>query len=103
MNKIKPTATNDTAARPAEFDKAVMAYMPGLKKLAARYVPRAYQDDLVVNTIMHTREVAELSRAGRRHLQGALGVAGVGHARHRQESGRYCHGDEATGAGGPAV
>ena len=38
--------------RPKEFDDRVMAYLPGLRRLAAKYVPRAYQDDLVTDTIM---------------------------------------------------
>ncbi|MBB4192764.1 sigma-70 family RNA polymerase sigma factor [Rhizobium aethiopicum] len=44
-------AANDN--RPAEFDARVMAYVPGLKRLAGRRVPREYRDDLVTDTIMY--------------------------------------------------
>lgn len=38
--------------RPAEFDAAVMAYVPGLRNLAKRYVPREYRNDLVTDTLV---------------------------------------------------
>lgn len=50
MNK---TTTTD---RPADFDARVMAYLPGLRRLAAKYVPRPYREDLVTDTIMYTLE-----------------------------------------------
>lgn len=52
----QPEAANDNTPRPAEFDARVMAYMPGLKKLALRYVPRKYADDLVTDTIIYALE-----------------------------------------------
>ena len=47
-------AANDN--RPPEFDARVMAYMPGLRKLAARHVRNERREDLVVDTIMHALE-----------------------------------------------
>ncbi|MBX4941143.1 sigma-70 family RNA polymerase sigma factor [Rhizobium binae] len=44
-------AANDN--RPAEFDARVMAYVPGLRRLAGRRVPREYRDDLVTDTIIY--------------------------------------------------
>ncbi len=48
-----PAAANDNAARPADFDARLMAYYPGMRKLAGRYVPRPYREDLVTDTIMY--------------------------------------------------
>lgn len=42
--------------RPVDFDARVMAYLPGLRRLAAKYVPRPYRDDLVTDTIMFALE-----------------------------------------------
>jgi len=47
-------AANDN--RPPEFDARVMAYVPGLRKFAARKVPMEYRDDLVTDTIMYALE-----------------------------------------------
>lgn len=47
-----PTQPEPTS-RPAEFDARVMAYLPGLKKLALKYVPKKYADDLVTDTIIY--------------------------------------------------
>ncbi len=46
----------NTTERPAEFDARVMAYLPGLRRLAAKYVPRPYREDLVTDTIMYALE-----------------------------------------------
>ena len=48
--------TNTNTNRPAEFDDRVMAYLPGLRRLAAKYVPRPYREDLVNDTIMFALE-----------------------------------------------
>lgn len=43
--------------RPAEFDARVLAYVPGLRKLASRYTHTAEQrEDLVNDTIMYALE-----------------------------------------------
>lgn len=47
------TPANDNTQRPAEFDARLMAYYPGMRKLAAKYVPRQYREDLVTDTIMY--------------------------------------------------
>lgn len=39
--------------RPADFDARVLAYMPGLRALAKRYVPQEYREDLVTDTIIY--------------------------------------------------
>ncbi len=54
MQVASRTAANDNtpAVRPADFDDRVMAYMPGLKRLALKKVPRIYADDLVTDTII---------------------------------------------------
>ena len=43
----------NTTERPADFDARVMAYLPGLRRLAAKYVPRPYREDLVTDTIIY--------------------------------------------------
>lgn len=46
-----------TTTRPAEFDARVMAYMPGLRKLAAKYTKTDEQrEDLVTETVMYALE-----------------------------------------------
>lgn len=50
-NAHQTTAANDN--RPPEFDARVMAYLPGLRSMAAKRVPREYRQDLVTDTIMH--------------------------------------------------
>lgn len=46
--------THDPATRPADLDARIMAYFPGLCKLAKKYrTRRADQYDLVVDTITH--------------------------------------------------
>lgn len=48
------TPANNNAPRPAAFDAAVMAYMPGLQKLARRYTKTQEQrDDLVSDTVIY--------------------------------------------------
>lgn len=42
--------------RPASFDKAVMAFYPGLRNLARRYKSGAHYEDLVTDTIMRALE-----------------------------------------------
>lgn len=42
--------------RPAAFDARVIAYLPGLRSLAAKMVPRAYREDLVTDTVMFALE-----------------------------------------------
>lgn len=45
---------NDNVAdRPASFDARVMAYLPGLRSLASRRVPKKYREDLVTDTIIY--------------------------------------------------
>lgn len=39
--------------RPTEFDARVMAYLPGLRALAAKKVPKEYREDLVTDTIIY--------------------------------------------------
>lgn len=39
--------------RPREFDARVMAYLPGLRSMAAKRVPREYRQDLVTDTIIY--------------------------------------------------
>lgn len=50
MNKNQP------GNRPAAFDARVMAYYPGLRRLAARHVPLAYREDLVTDTVISALE-----------------------------------------------
>lgn len=48
------TAANDNAPRPAAFDAAITAYIPGLQKLARRYTKTPEQrDDLVSDTVIY--------------------------------------------------
>lgn len=47
---------NTTTERPADFDARVMTYMPGLRRLAAKHVPRPYREDLVNDTVMYALE-----------------------------------------------
>ncbi|MDI6028313.1 sigma-70 family RNA polymerase sigma factor [Corticibacterium sp. UT-5YL-CI-8] len=52
-----PKPANDNTPRPAAFDAAVMAYMPGLTRLARRYTKTTEQrDDLVNDTVMYALE-----------------------------------------------
>lgn len=58
--------------RPASFDAKVMSYVPGLRKLAARYATREYRNDLVTDTVIYALEKWENFRGGHESDKGGM-------------------------------